>query len=102
LKKRRDFNTGIAEGKSSGSDLAGSLLFSLETGAGIRGVSGGDWSAIGCFNLSNLPNSGQKENELIKLVNAVPNFIAISNRGRGEKEGPCERISGGYASFGEG
>ena len=40
-------------------------------GAGIGGVFGGDRSAVGCFDLANLPNHGQKENRLIKLVNAV-------------------------------
>jgi hypothetical protein len=46
--------------------------FSLETGAGIGGVFDGDWSAVGCIDPCNLPNSGQKENALINLVNTVP------------------------------
>jgi len=30
------------------------------------------WSAVGCFDLSHLPNFGQKAKRLIKIVNTVP------------------------------
>jgi len=46
-------------------------------GAGIGGVFGGDWSAVGCFDLCNLPNSGQKENALLNLVNTVPELSRL-------------------------
>jgi hypothetical protein len=41
--------------------------FCLEIGAGIRGVFGRDRSAVGCFDLCHLPNSGEKKNALINL-----------------------------------
>jgi hypothetical protein len=43
----------------------------LETGAGIGGAFGGGGSAVRCFDLGYLPNSGEKAKALIKLVNPV-------------------------------
>ena len=39
------------------------------------GAFGEDWSAVGCFDLCNLPNSGQRENALINLVNTIRKLV---------------------------
>jgi hypothetical protein len=78
VEKRRDLNTRIAEGKSSWSDPASSILFSLDTGARIGSAFGGDSLEVGCFDLFILPIPGRKANMLIKLVNPIPHLIPHS------------------------
>jgi hypothetical protein len=73
--KQKGFPYRNCKGEVVGVRSRGFCLFSLKTGVGIGGVFGGDWSAVGCFDLCNLPNSGEKENAVINLVNTIRKLV---------------------------
>jgi hypothetical protein len=48
------------------------LSLLLETGAGVWDAFGGDWPAVGFFELCHFPNPGQKAKNLTNIVNPLP------------------------------